>query len=36
MGYLRDPELYWYPEPVICGLAACVNHFDLQATKQSL
>lgn len=33
MGYLKDTELYWYSEPMICRLEACVNHFDLQATK---
>lgn len=34
MGYLRDPEIYWYPDPLICALPACVNQFDLLATKQ--
>ncbi len=33
MGYIKDPELYWYNEPMICKLPACVNHFDFQATK---
>ena len=33
MGYLKDPELYWYSDPMICRLESCVNHFDLQATK---
>ncbi len=33
MGYLKDPELYWYDQPMTCKLPACVNHFDLQATK---
>lgn len=36
MGYIKDPAIYWYPEPLICALPACVNQFDLLATKQSL
>lgn len=36
MGYLKDQELYWHPEPLICALPACVNQFDLLATKQSI
>jgi MoaA/NifB/PqqE/SkfB family radical SAM enzyme len=36
MGYIKDPELVWYDQPMICDLEACVNGFDVQATKQSL
>lgn len=35
MGYLKDLELFWYDSPMLCGVAACANHFDIQATKQS-
>lgn len=36
MGYLKDPQIFWYDSPMICKLESCVNHFDLRATKQSL
>lgn len=35
MGHIKDLELYWYEEPMICQLESCVNGFDVQATKQS-
>lgn len=36
MGTISDAEIFWYPEPLICKVEACVNQFDIQATKQSL
>lgn len=35
MGTLKDSELFWYTDPFICKVDACVNQFDIQATKES-
>lgn len=35
MGYLKDPDLFWYTEPMLCKLDFCVNQFDILTTKLS-
>jgi len=33
MGNLKDPQLFWYEEPMTCSVERCRNSFDILATK---
>lgn len=35
MGSISDAELFWYNDPLICQVDACVNNFDILSTKKS-